>query len=142
MNVFSACAKALIFLLPVIVRAEEAVTTVTAVAPTLQADPMGSAGKVVAFLVLILVLIFGLAWLVNKTRAGQMAGGGKQLQMLAVLPLGTKEKIAIIQAGDQQLVIGITSQQISTLSVLDNPILIEKSGPASFSDILKMAAKR
>jgi flagellar protein FliO/FliZ len=138
-NVFSACAKALILLLPAFVQAEE---TVAVAAPTLQTDPMGSAGKVAAFLVLILALIFGLAWLVNKTRAGHMTGNGKQLQMLAVLPLGTKEKIAIIQAGDQQLVIGITPQQITTLSVLDTPISVEQNSPASFSEILQMAAKR
>lgn len=136
MNVFNACAKALIFLLPALVQAEDAV------APTLQVDPMSSAGKVATFLVLILALIFGLAWLVNKTRVGQVAAGGKQLQMLAMMPLGTKEKIAIIQAGDQQIVIGITAQQISTLSVLDTPISVEQKSPASFGEILKMAAKR
>lgn len=136
MNVFNVSVKVFLLFFPLLVQAEEAV------APTLTADPLGSAGKVAAFLVLILGLIFALAWLVNKTRVGQISGSNKQLHMLAMLPLGTKEKIAIIQAGEQQIVIGITPQNISTLSILDKPISVEKNTPASFSEILKIAAKR
>ena len=76
MNVYTACAKFLL-LLPGMAFAEEQVT------PMLQATPMASAGKVVLFLILILGLIVGLAWLVNKTRVGQWTGGAQHLKTLA-----------------------------------------------------------
>ncbi len=135
MNVYTACAKFLL-LLPGIAVAEEQVT------PMLQATPMASAGKVVLFLVLILGLIIGLAWLVNKTRVGQWTGGVQHLKTLAVLPLGQREKVAIIQAGEQQLVIGITPHGINTLATLDQPIDVADSKPADFADILKKAVRK
>ncbi|TNC91015.1 MAG: hypothetical protein CSH36_11460 [Thalassolituus sp.] len=80
--------------------------------------------------------------MVNKTRAGQWAGQTGKLKMLAVLPLGTKEKIAVIQAGDQQLVVGITAHQITTLATLDTPLEVSENQPASFAEILKMAVQK
>ena len=134
MNVFTVSAKALLLLCLIsVVQAEEAVK------PALAADPMASAGKVAMFLVLVVGMIFVLAWLVNKTRAGQWAGNSGQLKTLAVLPLGAKEKIAVIQVGDQQLVVGVTPHQITTLATLDTPLTTEERAPASFAEVLKMA---
>lgn len=123
-------------LLPVWVHAEEAAQ------PLMQNTPMASAGKVALFLVLILGMIVGLAWLVNKTRVGQWAGSGQHLKMLAVLPVGHREKVAIIQAGEQQLVIGITSNGITTLTELKEPLTIQEQKTPDFADILKKAVRK
>jgi len=139
-NVFTACANSVLLLfLPLWVRAEET----TAAAPVLKTtDPLASSGKVALFLVLVVGLIFLLAWLVNKTRAGQWAGQSGALKMIAVLPLGTKEKIAVIQAGDQQLVVGITAHQITTLATLEKPLNMKEQQATGFAEILKMAVQK
>ncbi len=137
MNVYTAFVNGLAILLCSGVAAAE-----EKAAPVLAADPLASSGKVAMFLVLVVGMIFLLAWLVNKTRAGQWAGQTGKLKMLAVLPLGTKEKIAVIQAGDQQLVVGITAHQITTLATLDTPLEVSENQPVSFAEILKMAVQK
>ena len=108
----------------------------------LQTDPLADAGKILIFLLLIIGMIGGLAWLVNKTRAGQLVGGNKQMKTLAVLPMGMKEKIAVIEVGNEQLVVGITPQQISLLCKLEEKIVMDAQAPATFQDILKAAVRK
>lgn len=141
MNVFSACANGLIgvagLCLPVLVWAEEKMLT--------PPDPLASGGRVFMFLLLILALIIVLAWLVHKTRAlgglPGMAGNSQPLRLVATLSLGMKEKIAVVQAGDKQLVVGITARQITLLTELDEPLPETQAAPASFADLLKKAIR-
>ena len=87
-------------------------------------EPVGSsmdALNVSLGLIFILVLIFSMAWLVRKMGYSHISGQG-QLKLLSTMNLGQKEKIALIQVGQQQLLVGITSQQINTLHVLEEPL--------------------
>ena len=89
-----------------------------------QQEPVGSsmdALNVSLGLIFILVLIFSMAWLVRKMGYSHIAGQG-QLKLLSTMNLGQKEKIALIQIGQQQILVGITSQQINTLHVLEQPL--------------------
>lgn len=152
MNVFSACVKprlaaiiTILFgsLLPLLSLASE--TTEAANSNPLALDPMASAGKVVVFLVLIIGLILLLAWLSGKTRNLPLAGfaaSDAPLKTIATLPLSMKEKIAVIQVGDKQLVVGITQQQITCLAELDEPLPVKNptQSPA-FSELLKKAIR-
>ncbi len=72
-------------------------------------------------LIFILLLIFSMAWFMKKMGYSNLTGQG-QLKILATLNLGQKEKIALIQVGKQQLLVGMTATQINTLHVLDEPI--------------------
>ncbi|WP_420592019.1 flagellar biosynthetic protein FliO [Bacterioplanoides sp.] len=143
MSVFNACVKAgLLFFFSVMVMAEEADSG--QMAGALAVDPLASAGKVVLFLVLVVGLILLLAWLAGKSRALPLGGGhGDQLKTLAVLPLGIKEKVAVVQVGEKQLVLGITPQQINCLAELDEPLSSPDAATQalSFSDLLKKAVR-
>ncbi len=75
-------------------------------------------------LIFILILIMALAWFMKKMGYSNLTGQG-QLKIIASLNLGQKEKIALIQVGKQQLLIGMTAQQINTLHVLDE--MLEES---------------
>jgi flagellar protein FliO/FliZ len=81
----------------------------------------GDALTVSLGLIFILLLIFFLAWFMKKLGYSNISGQG-QLQMLATLNLGQKEKIVLLQVGKQQLLVGITPNQINTLHVLDEHI--------------------
>ena len=64
---------------------------------------------------------------------GAFGGQGKMIKTLATVSLGLKEKVSLIQVGEQQLLIGITAQSIQTLLVLDQPIEqkdVEQQTPA------------
>ncbi len=69
----------------------------------------------------ILLLIFSMAWFMKKMGYSNLTGQG-QLKILATLNLGQKEKIALIQVGKQQLLVGMTATHINTLHVLDESI--------------------
>lgn len=135
MNVFSACAKSLLFFLPLSLWAEDA-------APT-SLQPAYYGLKVTFFLLLVLGLIVLLAWLVNKTRAGAHWGGQQDaaLRIVAVTSLGLKEKIAVVQVGEKQVLVGITPHNINLLTELEQPLVIAKSQPVNFADLLKKAIR-
>jgi len=111
-------------------------------APMLTTDPMASAGKVAMFLVLILGLIVGLAWLANRVRMIQPSSRQGGLSLISVLSVGQKEKIAIVQAGEQQIVVGITAHSISTLATLDEPIEQDAVARPDFASVLAKAVKK
>lgn len=132
----------ILLLMPLWLQAEDALTQ----AP-LPMDPMSSIGRVALTLVGMIAFILLLAYLakrlqgMNRSNMGGFSAQGKMIQTLATTSIGLKEKISLIQVGDQQLLIGITPQSIQTLLVLDEPIKqedIEQQSPI-FQAILKKA---
>jgi flagellar protein FliO/FliZ len=72
-------------------------------------------------LALVLVTIFVCAWVLKKTRLSQFAGG--QSKVVTNLALGTRERVMVIEIGEQQYLIGVTAQSINLLDKLDKPIV-------------------
>ena len=93
--------------------------------------------KVIVALVFIVGLIFACAWLIRRMSGG-VGMNHKHLKILSVLPLGTREKLMIIQAADEYLLLGVPPQGISTLHRFDEPIDLQSDSAASpFADRLK-----
>lgn len=110
-------------------------------------DPMSSIGRVVFTLAGMIALILVLAYWAKRlqgmsgARQGGFSSQGQAIKTLATVSLGLKEKVALIQVGEQQLLIGITPQSIQTLLVLDEAIKeedVEQQTPV-FQAILKKA---
>ena len=77
---------------------------------------------------LVLGIIIALAWGLKKSRlVPQM--GRPDFKVLFTLPVGYKEKLMVVQAGEQQLLLGVTAQQISFLTEINPPIAITASAP-------------
>lgn len=72
-------------------------------------------------MVLVLVAIGVCAWLAKKTRFN-VTGQGRQLHVVANLTLGTKERILVVQVGEQQYLLGVTNQHIELLDKLEQPL--------------------
>jgi flagellar protein FliO/FliZ len=94
-------------------------------------------------LIAVIALFLATAWLMRKFAQGPGVGG-KQIQLLAGLSLGTKEKVLLVDAGGQQLLLGVTSHQISTLHTYAQPVvdLSEKSGASDFALKLQSFLKK
>lgn len=93
-------------------------------------------------LLLIVLAIFVAGYL--YTRAQGMHGhGGEIIRVLATQSLGPKERVLLVEVGGKQLVIGMTTSQISTLHVLDEPLDITTRAPlaANFAERLRSAIK-
>ena len=97
---------------------------------TAQSTPVALEGQIVEIvlaLIAILLLIWGIAWFVKRF-TGIGPQGGQHIKTIAVMPVGTRERIAVIEIGGRQIVVGITPQQITTLLELDQPLDISPSG--------------
>ncbi len=92
-------------------------------------------------LVFVIVFILFLAWLLKRMRLPSMTGRDG-LKIVRQLPVGTKERLMIVQAGEEQFLIGITAQSINMLSRLDKPIEDEESAPIPFASQLSQLLKK
>lgn len=105
-------------------------------------DPVGTLGK----LTIALIIVLAVFWLFSRLMK-QMQGAqniqNSSLSIVGVLPLGQKEKVIIVQAGDQQILLGVTTTQINTLHVLTSPIAndVSLSNVSEFKDKLSAAIK-
>jgi flagellar protein FliO/FliZ len=73
-------------------------------------------------LTLILLLIFALAWLVRRMGQGGLLSHS-QMKIVAAMPLGTRERVVVVDVAGQQLLLGITTTQINTLHVFPEPVI-------------------
>ncbi|MGB3725473.1 MAG: flagellar biosynthetic protein FliO [Glaciecola sp.] len=71
-------------------------------------------------LVLVIAIIFALAYVMRRFNVAQ-AGGG-QMRVVASMMAGSKEKIMVVQVGDEQHLLGVTSHNINHLAKLDEPL--------------------
>lgn len=78
---------------------------------------LGAVLQVATGLALVVVMIFGAAWVMK--RFGRMpAGSGGQLRLIGGIHLGQRERIVVVQAGEDRLVVGVSPGCIRTLHVL------------------------
>ena len=103
-----------------------------AAAPIPATDPIGpgSVLQLTLSLAAVVAAIFGLGWILRRLH-GLPSSTHRALKVIATLPVGTRERIAIIQAGDTQVLIGLSPGRIQTLHVLEKPVLEKPVGAAS-----------
>jgi len=83
-------------------------------------------------LVLVIGIILLLAWLLKHMQAPIMREQNG-LRIVSQLTVGTKERIVVVQVGEEQFLVGITSQSIQTLAKLDKPLKEEASVNNAFA---------
>ena len=106
-------------------------------AKTLTTPPLSSTALVETLLGLLLVLaiIILLAWLIKRTNRFQTTANG-EIRIIAGLALGPRERAVLLQVGEQQILVGVTAQQVQTLHILETPINVEQRHlkPIDFAD--------
>ena len=87
----------------------------------------GSAIQLILGLFVVLFLIVASGWLFK--RFGRWQGGySDQLKIVGGLAVGARERIVLVQVGEQQLLVGIAPGNIRTLHVLDEPLPEVRAG--------------
>jgi flagellar protein FliO/FliZ len=73
-------------------------------------------------LVLIIVLIYGLSWFVKRFSQGGFMHN-PTMKIVSALPLGTRERLMLVDVGGKQILLGVSATQINTLHVFDEPVV-------------------
>ncbi|MCC5810636.1 MAG: flagellar biosynthetic protein FliO [Ectothiorhodospiraceae bacterium] len=77
--------------------------------------------RVTIGLAVVLAVIVALGWLIKRLQ-GFSQPGTSQLRVLGGVSVGTKERVVLLQVGQQQLLLGVAPGRVQTLHVLDKPL--------------------
>ena len=134
--------------LPLSVLAAEP-STATAVpaatAPMVTSGVAGQLTQLVFGLLLVLGLIFFLAWLLRRVQQAGPAGKGQVIELIGSRALGPRDRLMLVQVGNEQILLGLSPGTITALHVLKEPVEVpstsEKATPEFAQHLLKILGK-
>lgn len=96
----------------------------------------GQIMQLVLGLLLVIGLIFLLAWLVRRVQQKLPVKGSQQaISLLASQALGPRDRLLLVQVGKEQILLGLTPGTIVPLHVLEEPVEIQAT-EGQFSSVL------
>ena len=114
--------------------------------PSAAGPGAGGLLQTILALMLVLGLLAGLAW-VMKRFGPRMSGGSANLRVVGALNLGGRERIMVVEVGDQWIVVGAAPGRVNALHTMPrqegefNPSAVHGASPTgpttNFSDWLK-----
>ena len=101
-----------------------------AVQPAPSSDMSSQLGQMLLGLLLVIGLIFALAWMMRRVQR-IVPRGGQVIKVLATQPLGPRDRLLLVQVGSEQVLLGFTPGNITTLHVLKEPVHLPDTEPAT-----------
>lgn len=103
-----------------------------------------NAGSLLQLLVSLLVivgLILALAWYARKMQNFAGGGGTLPLRVLSAISVGSRERVVLVQVGEEQLLLGVAPGRVALLEKLETPIINDdpQSGSPTFIKHLRSA---
>lgn len=102
------------------------------------------AGATLIMLLVVLAVIIGLAALVRRLNT-RLPGASGPVKILHSTSVGQRERLVIVEVGEQKLLLGVTTQSISVLQTLPDDFKVSnKQGvsSASFAEQVMQAIRR
>ena len=99
---------------------------------------MGNYLQMAVGLLVVIGAILAMAWAIRRMGHVQARVSGA-LKVLGGMSLGQRERVVLMQVGEQQILVGIATGNIRTLLVLDKPISVDE--PARHPDEGNFAQK-
>ncbi|MEO8645765.1 flagellar biosynthetic protein FliO [Pseudomonas sp.] len=132
--------------LPLSVLAAEPVATATAAAaPAVSSGVAGQLTQLVFGLLLVLGLIFFLAWLLRRVQQAGPAGKGQVIELIGSRALGPRDRLMLVQVGNEQILLGLSPGTITALHVLKEPVQVpsvtEKATPEFAQRLMELMGK-
>ena len=91
-------------------------------------------------LLFVIIAIVGLGVLYARSQ-GLRTGSNGVINIIATQAIGPKERIAIVEVSDKQLLIGMTTTSVQTLHVFEEPVVEAPEPRVPFSLRLKNAMR-
>ena len=132
--------------LPFSVLAAEPVATATAAAaPAVSSGVAGQLTQLVFGLLLVLGLIFFLAWLLRRVQQAGPAGKAQVIELIGSRALGPRDRLMLVQVGNEQILLGLSPGTITALHVLKEPVQVpsgtEKATPEFAQRLMELMGK-
>lgn len=125
--------------------AEPATTAATAAAPAVSGGVAGQLTQLVLGLLLVLGLIFLLAWLLRRVQQAGPAGKGQVIELIGSRALGPRDRLMLVQVGNEQILLGLSPGTITALHVLKEPVQVpagtEKATPEFAQRLMELMGK-
>ncbi|MHC8291397.1 flagellar biosynthetic protein FliO [Pseudomonas sp. XS1P51] len=134
----------IVLALPFSALAAEPVATAAAAAPAVSSGVAGQLTQLVFGLLLVLGLIFFLAWLLRRVQQAGPAGKGQVIELIGSRALGPRDRLMLVQVGNEQILLGLSPGTITALHVLKEPVQVpsaEKATPEFAQRLMELLGK-
>ena len=102
--------------------------------------PSTDAATMILSLLLVLLVVIASAYVLKKFQGSTQSTSA--LKVVTSLHLGAKEKIVVVQVGEKQLLLGVTSSQINVLETLEQPFDTGKNVTEVFDNSIVSMLKK
>ncbi|MEK1939226.1 MAG: flagellar biosynthetic protein FliO [Pseudomonas sp.] len=119
---------ALLALLPLMAQAAEPGKTIAT--PMAEGSMGGQLVQVLLGLLLVIGMIFVLAWLMRRV---QQIGprSGQVIKLVASQALGPRDRLLLVQVGNEQILLGLSAGRITPLHTLKEPVHLPEAEAAA-----------
>ncbi|MDG1938746.1 MAG: flagellar biosynthetic protein FliO [Pseudomonadales bacterium] len=99
--------------------------------------------QVVLSLAFVIVLIYAAAWYIRRMQL-TTGGAGQSMRVISALSVGSRERVVLIQVGEEQLLLGVAPGRVNLLRQFDSAIINSQDSSlrSSFSKILGDASSK
>ncbi|MDP2243859.1 flagellar biosynthetic protein FliO [Pseudomonas sp.] len=102
-----------------------------AVAPIASSGIAGQLVQLLLGLLLVIGLIFVLAWLMRRVQQFGPRGGQQVIKIVASQALSPRDRLVLVEVGGEQILLGLTPGRIAPLHVLKEAVHLPDGEPAS-----------
>ncbi|WP_343729085.1 flagellar biosynthetic protein FliO [Duganella sp.] len=93
-------------------------------------------------LLFVIGLMLGLAWLTKRFGPKNFGGGNSNVKLVGSLSVGTRERILVVEVGEQWIVVGASPGRINALATMprqesSEPLPVASVPGANFADWIK-----
>ncbi len=89
--------------------------------------PAGGLAQVTLSLVLVLAAVFAAAWLLRRLRPGHARGEAGAISVVAEQAVGPRERVVLLQVGEERVLVGVASGSVRALHTLRGPVRTERN---------------
>lgn len=103
-------------------------------------DPVIDGSEILSMglsMIIVIAAVIALGWLYSRFRFNGRVGGDV-INVIASRGLGPKERLLLIQVGEQQLLVGMTASHVQTLHTFDKPCATEQSFDESIGFVARL----
>ena len=89
--------------------------------PTPQASATSAGGGLLQTtfaLIFVLALLIGLAWFLKRYGPKNFGGGNSNIKLVGALSVGTRERILVVEVGEQWIVVGASPGRMNALATM------------------------